>query len=106
MKRDGYFFGTYRDNKMFPELLRASGVKTLTAHAHLYFKKGAAGFDRGFDVYEIVPGLKWNSTTDENITRPQSEKIAQSMLGEPANTSVPGFPPVSFLAPPAPHMCA
>src|SRR6185503_12331823 len=71
MKRDGNFFGRYRDNKMFPERLQAAGVRTLAAHAHLYFRKGAAGFDKGFDVYEMVPGLKWNATTDENITGPQ-----------------------------------
>jgi choline-sulfatase len=99
MKRDGYFFGTYRDNQMFPELLQAAGVKTLAAHAHLYFKKGAAGFDRGFDVYEIVPGLKWNPNTDENITSPQSEKLAESILGDPANTSGRFFAWFHFLDP-------
>src|SRR3954469_15081676 len=42
MKRDGYFFGTYHpSNVMFPELLQAAGIKTLSAHAHLYFRKGA-----------------------------------------------------------------
>src|SRR5262249_29719553 len=44
MKRDGYFFGTYRDNVMFPERLQAAGIRTMTAHAHLYFRKEAAGF--------------------------------------------------------------
>src|SRR5256885_10336897 len=35
MKRDGYFFGTYRDNVLFPERLHAAGIRTVTAHAHL-----------------------------------------------------------------------
>src|SRR5262249_52195814 len=35
MKRDGNFFGKYRDNPMFPEKLHAAGIRTLTAHAHL-----------------------------------------------------------------------
>src|SRR3954470_17732227 len=82
MKRDGYFFGTYHpSNVMFPELIQAAGIKTLTAHAHLYFKKGASGFEQGFDVYELVPNLKWNSTTDENITGPEHEALAESILG-------------------------
>jgi len=99
MKRDGNFFGRYRDNKMFPERLQAAGVRTIAAHAHLYFRKGAAGFDKGFDVYEMVPGLKWNATTDENITGPAHEKIAERMLGDPANTSGRFFAWFHFLDP-------
>jgi arylsulfatase A-like enzyme len=99
MKRDGNFFGKYRDNPMFPEKLQAAGIRTITAHAHLYFRKDAAGFDRGFDVYELVPGLKWNSTTDENITSPESEKLAEKMLDDPANTSGRFFAWFHFLDP-------
>jgi len=99
MKRDGYFFGTYRDNVLFPERLHEAGIRTMTAHAHLYFLKAAAGFDRGFDLYELVPGLKWNSTTDENITSPQMEKIAEKMLGDPANTAGRFFAWFHFLDP-------
>jgi choline-sulfatase len=99
MKRDGNFFGKYRDNIMFPERLQAAGIRTLTAHAHLYFQKTAAGFDRGFDVYEMVPKLKWNSTTDENVTSPQSEQIAERLLGDPANTSGRFFAWFHFLDP-------
>jgi arylsulfatase A-like enzyme len=99
MKRDGNFFGRYRDNKMFPERLQEAGVRTIAAHAHLYFRKGAAGFDKGFDVYEMVPGLKWNPTTDENITGPAHEKIAERMLGDPANTSGRFFAWFHFLDP-------
>ncbi|MET0591077.1 MAG: sulfatase [Polyangiaceae bacterium] len=99
MKRDGSFFGRYRDNKMFPERLQAAGVKTMAAHAHGYFRKGAAGFDKGFDIYELVPNLKWNPTTDENITGPAHEKIAERMLGDSANTSGRWFAWFHFLDP-------
>jgi arylsulfatase A-like enzyme len=99
MKRDGNFFGRYRDNKMFPERLQAAGIRTMAAHAHLYFQKGRAGFDKGFDVYELVPGLKWNATTDENITGPAHEKIAERLLGDPANTSGRFFAWFHFLDP-------
>jgi len=97
MKRDGYFFGHYRDNPMFPERLQAAGIRTVSAHAHLYLQR--AGFERGFDQYEMVPGLKWNATTDENITSPQSERIAEKMLSDPANTSGRFFAWFHFLDP-------
>jgi choline-sulfatase len=84
MRRDGYFFSTYpRDNVMFPELIQAAGIHTMTAHAHGYFR--SAGFDQGFDAYEMVPDLKWNPTTDENITSPQLETIAERLLSDPRN---------------------
>jgi arylsulfatase A-like enzyme len=99
MKRDGNFFGKYRDNVMFPERLQGAGIRTMTAHAHLYFRKEAAGFNRGFDIYELVPKLKWNSTTDENITSPDLEAMAEKMLGDPANTQGRFFAWYHFLDP-------
>ena len=98
MSRDGYFFSTYsRTNVMFPELLQAAGIHTMAAHAHGYFK--SAGFDQGFDKYELVPNLKWNSTTDENISSPQLEGIAERMLGDPANETERFFAWFHFLDP-------
>jgi len=56
MKRNGFFFGAYaKDNLMFPELLHAKGVRNVSAHAHGYFN--SAGFEQGFDVWQIVPGI-------------------------------------------------
>jgi choline-sulfatase len=81
LKRDGYFFGVYdKEDLMFPELIQAAGIRTLGGHAHGYFHD--AGFDQGFDRWEIVPNLKWNNTTDENITSPQLEAIAERLLSE------------------------
>jgi len=83
LSRDGYFFGTYgKDNVFFPEVLQREGVGTLGAAAHGYFK--TAKFDQGFDAWEVVPGLKWSNTTDENVTSPELEKIAERLLGDPA----------------------
>jgi arylsulfatase A-like enzyme len=80
LKRDGFFFGTYaKENVFFPELLQKSGVHTFSAHAHGYFKD--AGFQQGFDQWELVPNLKWNNTTDENVTGEAHEHIAERMLG-------------------------
>ena len=81
MKRSGFFFGSYpKDDLMFPELLQAKGVRTMSAHAHGYFS--SAGFDQGFDVYQVVPGIKFDNTTDNNITSPQHEAMAEKLLDD------------------------
>ncbi len=83
MKRDGFFFGTYpKEDLMFPEILQAAKVHTLGAHAHGYFRD--ATFQQGFDRWEVVPNLKWSNTTDENITAPQQEALAEKLLSEKA----------------------
>ncbi len=87
MKRDGYFFGSYRDNVMFPKLLHNAGIHTIAIHAHLYFRKGASGFEQGFETYEVVPGLAWDPTTDPNVTGEKSEQAAERILSDPANTN-------------------
>jgi len=82
MKRDGFYFGTFhKDVVLFPELLHAAGVRTVAGHAHTYFKN--AGFDQGFDVWQIVPGITFKNTTDENVTSPQLEAMAERILGDP-----------------------
>ena len=79
LQRDGYFFGKYApSNDMFPETLTAAGVQTLGAHAHGYFQN--AGFEQGFTEWKIVPKLKWNAQTDENVTSPELEKIFEDGL--------------------------
>ena len=83
LKRSGYFFGQYKDNLFFPKLLQSAKVRTLGVHAHGYFKD--AGFEQGFDKWEVVPNIKFDNTTDKNITSPQSEEIAEKILGDAAN---------------------
>ncbi len=83
LPRDGFFFGTYhKKNLFFPELLQKAGVHTIGAHAHAYFKD--AGFQQGFDKWELVPNLQFDNTTDKNITAPQHEALAEKLLGDPA----------------------
>ena len=98
LKRDGYFFGTYaKENLFFPEVLQDAKVFTLAAHAHGYFKK--AGLEQGFDSWEVVPDLKWNNTTDENVTSPQLEAIAERQLADPRTDSGRFFAWFHFLDP-------
>ena len=83
MKRDGYFFGTYpKEDLMFPELLQAASIHTLAAHAHAYFKD--ATFRQGFDRWEVVPDITFKNTTDENVTSPKQEALAEKLLSEKA----------------------
>ncbi len=82
MKRSGFFFGSYApENVMFPELLQKAGVRTVSAHAHGYFK--SAGFEQGFDTWELVPNIVFKNETDPNVTGPQHEAIAERLLGDP-----------------------
>jgi choline-sulfatase len=95
--RDGYFFGIYKKDLFFPKLLQRDGVHTMGVMAHMYFK--GAGFDSGFDDWRIVPGITFDANTDRDITSPQHEKIAEEMLGDPANDSRPFFFWAHFLDP-------
>ena len=81
MKRSGFFFGKYsKDELLFPEVLQSAGIRTMSGHAHGYFKD--AGFEQGFDQYEVVAGISFDNTTDNNVTSPQHEAIAEKQLGQ------------------------
>jgi arylsulfatase A-like enzyme len=83
MKRDGYFFGTYpKEDLLFPELLQAAHVHTLAAQAHAYFKDPT--FQQGFDRWEVVPDITFKNTTDENVTSPKQEALAEKLLSDKA----------------------
>ena len=98
LKRDGFFFGTYtKDDLFFPELLQKAGIHTAAAHAHGYFKN--TGLEQGFDAWELVPNLKWNNTTDENVTSPQLEGIAERLLSDSRASSSRFFAWFHFLDP-------
>ena len=85
LARNGYFFGTYKNNVFFPKLLQSAGVHTMGVMAHMYFK--GAGFDQGFDDWKIVPGITFDPNTDRDVTSEQSEAISEQLLGDAANES-------------------
>jgi len=85
LHRSGYFFGVYKNDPFFPKLLQRAGVHTMGVMAHMYFK--GAGFDQGFDEWKLVPGITFDPNTDRDITSPQSEEVAEALLGDPANES-------------------
>ncbi len=99
LKRNGSFFSEHPDEELFfPELLQAAGVRTIAAHAHFYFDR-KAGFRQGFDVYEMVPGIKVDATTDKSITSPQHTELAIELLGKPENTGGQFFAWFHFMDP-------
>jgi arylsulfatase A-like enzyme len=85
LRRSGYFFGTYTRDVFFPKLLQRAGVHTMGVMAHMYFK--SAGFDQGFDDWRLVPGITFDPNTDRDVTSPAHERLAEEMLGDPANDS-------------------
>jgi arylsulfatase A-like enzyme len=85
LNRSGYFFGTYKNDVFFPKLLQSAGIHTMGVQAHMYFK--AAGFEQGFDDWKLVPGITFDPNTDNDVTSPQSEAVAEKLLGDPANES-------------------
>lgn len=100
LKRDGFFFGTYhKDNLFFPEVLQSAGVRTMGGHAHGYFSGAAGGFRQGFDAWQVVQGIGFKNTTDENITSPQLEALAEQMLGAPNLGETPFFAWFHFMDP-------
>jgi arylsulfatase A-like enzyme len=87
LARDGQFFGRYpRSVVFFPERLHDAGIRTLGAHAHFYFAQGRAGFDQGFDVWQMIP-TRIDFTTDLDVTGDRHEALAEQILSNPANTS-------------------
>lgn len=85
--RSGTFFSAVADEvTTFPELLQKAGVSTMAGHAHWYFQKGKSGLEQGFDVWELVPGIKKSNTTDENVTSPKHLELALAQLGQAERT--------------------
>lgn len=83
--RTGTFFTNYSEaNEWITERMQSKGVTTMAVHAHLYFDR-AKGLRQGFDTWQMVPGLTWNSETDESVTSPKSVESLLKLLEEPKN---------------------
>lgn len=84
--RTGVFFTNYFDsNEWITERMQEKGIVTMAVHAHLYFDR-APGLKQGFDTWKMVPGLTWNSQTDESITSDKSIQAITELLSNPENT--------------------
>jgi arylsulfatase A-like enzyme len=97
--RSGWFFTDYaKSNLFFPEVLHEHGVETMGVHAHLYFGKGKQ-LDQGFDIWEVVPGIRFDATTDKNVTSDKVTDIGIKLLGDAKNTSKPFFAWLHYVDP-------
>ena len=89
--RSGYFFAGFADaNLFFSEVLQQNGIRTMGGHGHKYFDRGK-NWEQGFDVWEIVPGIGFNSQTDKHVTSHKMTDMAIKMLSDPKNSSGPFF---------------
>ncbi len=85
--RSGAFFASFSPaNFFFTEALQAHKIRTIGWHAHMYFGQNK-GLDQGFDEWQLVPGLTFNSETDEHVTSDKMTALGIELLGKPANTS-------------------
>jgi arylsulfatase A-like enzyme len=81
--RNGYFFAAYPDsNEFIAEIMQRQGVATLSWHGHMYFGRGK-GFEQGFDEWHLVPGITFDSETDNHVTSPKMTELGIQLLGKP-----------------------
>jgi choline-sulfatase len=83
--RDGRFFTRYADsNRFLAEILGERGVRSFAWHGHLYFGRNS-GFEQGFAEWRLVPGIKFDPETDNDVTSDKMTELGLSLLK--ANTS-------------------
>lgn len=84
--RAGWFFARYPDcNLFFPEILQENRIRTIGVQSHMYFGRGA-GFQQGFDVWELVPGITFDPQTDNHVTSEKTTALFRELLSKPENT--------------------
>jgi arylsulfatase A-like enzyme len=85
--RDGRFFARYAPSNLFlGEILHAHGVRSFAWHSHLYFGRDS-GLEQGFDVWRLVPGIKFDPETDNDVTSDKMTALGIELLSDPKNTS-------------------
>jgi arylsulfatase A-like enzyme len=84
--RDGRFFARYApSNQFIAEILAERGARTLAWHGHMYFGR-KSGFEQGFHEWRLVPGIKFDAETDNDVTSDKMTSLGQELLGADANT--------------------
>lgn len=97
--RSGWFFTDYaKANVFFPEILKDAGVPSVGLHSHLYFGKGKQ-LEQGFEVWDVVPGIRFDATTDKNVTSGKMTDGAIKILSDSKITSKPFFAWFHYLDP-------
>lgn len=84
--RTSPFFTKYSDeNEFMAEVLQDHGIRTLGVQAHMYLKS-VSGMHQGFDVWKMVPGIKFDYNKDPFITSPDHTRIVNELHAKPENT--------------------
>jgi len=84
--RDGRFFTRYApSNRFLAEILGERGIRTLAWHGHSYFGR-KSGFEQGFDEWRLVPGLRFDPETDNDVTSDKMTALGRELLEASANT--------------------
>jgi arylsulfatase A-like enzyme len=84
--RSGWFFATLADsNVFFTEILQQHGIRTMGGHGHAYFDRGKQ-LNQGFDVWQVVDGIDFDSETDKHVTSDKMTDLAIKMLSDTKNT--------------------
>jgi arylsulfatase A-like enzyme len=99
LRRTTAFFTRYRDgNPFLAEQLHERGIRTLGAHAHMYFKT-EAGFHQGFDTWQMAPGIEWDVDKDPYVTSPAHVKLAIEQLSRMDDSQARFFAYYHFMDP-------
>jgi len=84
--RDGRFFTRYAPaNRFLAEILGERGIRSFAWHGHLYFGK-KSGFEQGFDAWRLVPGLRFDPETDNDVTSVKMTALGRELLEASTNT--------------------
>jgi len=97
--RDGRFFTRYADgNRFLAELLAEHGIRSSAWHAHLYFGRNS-GFEQGFATWKLVPGIRFDPETDNDVTSDKMTTLGIEILSAPENTKQPFFAWAHYMDP-------
>lgn len=84
--RNGQFFTQYHEaNTWITEVMVEHGIHTAGVHAHKYFDKGK-NIDQGFQIWKLVPGITFDSDTDNNVTADKATAMIREILADPSFT--------------------
>lgn len=96
--RDGRFFTRYAgSNRFLAEILHDQGIRTIAWHGHSYFGRGS-GFEQGFDEWRLVPGIRFDPETDNDVTSDKMAALGEELLAS-ASTSARFFAWAHFMDP-------
>jgi choline-sulfatase len=85
--RDRRFFTRYApSNRFLAEILGERNVRSFSWHGHLYFGR-ESGFEQGFQEWRLVPGIKFDPETDNEVTSDKMTALGREILEVKANTS-------------------